>query len=313
MNAKELASERHSVLLAGSTDMLGSRIAHHLLQQPEVSLRLLVRDGASADPDRSRLLSALHAQGASIVTGGVTDIDSLYKATDGVDVVVSAVQGGGDVLIDGQVALARAAREQGAWRIVPSDYGLNLFAATPGEHPAFDMRREADEAIAGLGIEHLHVLNGAFLDGTVDMGFDHTARTVSYWGTGDEAFEATTVDDTARFTARAAVDRDLISGLFPIIGDRVSPNGMTDIVERISGEHYVRRSNGGVDDIRSLLDDARRRGDVATQTGMAYMLYMTTEQTAVTDPQNARYPDITVDRFEDVAGRALATPSAAVR
>ena len=140
-------------------------------------------------------------------------------------------------MIDGQVALARAAREQGAWRIVPSDYGLNLFAATLGEHPAFDMRREADEAIAGLGIEHLHVLNGAFLDGTVDMGFDHTARTVSYWGTGDEAFEATTVDDTARFTARAAVDRDLISGLFPIIGDRVSPNGMTDIVERISGEH----------------------------------------------------------------------------
>ena len=121
------------------------------------------------------------------------------------------------------------------------------------------------------------------------------------------------MDDTARFTARAAVDRDLISGLFPIIGDRVSPNGMTDIVERISGEHYVRRSNGGVDDIRSLLDDARRRGDVATQTGMAYMLYMTTEQTAVTDPQNARYPDITVDRFEDVAGRALTTPSAAVR
>ena len=61
----------------------------------------------------------------------------------------------------------------------------------------------------------VHVLNGAFLDGMVAMGFDHTARTVSYWGTGDEVFEATTVEDTARFTARAALDTDLVSGPLP--------------------------------------------------------------------------------------------------
>ena len=202
--------------------------------------------------------------------------------------VVSALQGGDDHIVDGQLALARAAHEQGAWRMIPSDFALDLFAATPGEHPAFDRRRRADDAIAGVGIEHLHVLNGAFFDGMVNMGFDHDARTVSYWGTGDDEFETTTIEDTARFTARAALDPDLVSGPFPIIGDRVSPNTMTDTVERITGEHYTRRSQGTVEDLRALLADVRSRGDSEAQTGLAYLLYMANGQTAVTNPQNRR-------------------------
>lgn len=221
---------------------------------------------------------------------------------------MSALQGGREVIIDGQVALARAARDQGVWRIIPSDFALNLFAATPGEHPAFDRRREADEAIAELGMEHLHILNGAFLDGMADMGFDHAARTVSYWGTGQEIFEATTVEDTARFTARAAVDRDLISGPLPVIGDRISADSRTQTVERLTGHRYTRRSNGTVDDLRMMLADARDRGDVDAQTGAAYLLYMTNGQTRVSDPQNHRYPDLSLDTFEDVARRALTGP-----
>lgn len=306
MNVKDRSNDQHSVLLAGATGMLGSRIAHHLLALPGVSVRLLVRDGASADPTKSETLRTLQSRGATVVTGDVTDTDSLARATENVDIVVSAVQGGPEIIVDGQVALARAAREQGAWRIVPSDFALDLFAATPGEHPLFDLRRQADEAIAELGIEHLHVLNGAFLDGMVDMGFDHDARTVSYWGTGDEMFEATTVEDTARFTARAAMDADLVSGSFPIIGDRLSPNRMADTIEWITGDRYTRHSRGSVEDLRAQLEDARSRGDVNTQVGLAYALYMTNGQTAVTDPQNARYPDISADTFGDVAGRALA-------
>lgn len=298
--------ERRTVLVAGSTGMLGGRIAHHLLTEPGVHLRLLAREAAFTDPDKKERLRALEARGATISFGDLSDRDSLQRATEGVDIVVSAVQGGRGIIVDGQLALARAAREQGAWRILPSDFALDLFAATPGEHPAFDLRREADEAIAELGIEHLHVLNGAFLDGMLDMGFDHDARTVSYWGTGDEVFEATTIEDTARFTARAASDQDLISGSFPVVGDRVSANSMTAVVERVTGQRYTRHSNGSVEDLRAALEEARDRGDVTAQTYAAYLLYMTTGQTAVSDPQNFRYPDIQADTFEDVARRALA-------
>ena len=34
MSTKDPSAEHHSVLLAGATGMLGSRIAHHLLAQP---------------------------------------------------------------------------------------------------------------------------------------------------------------------------------------------------------------------------------------------------------------------------------------
>ena len=44
--------------------------------------------------------------------------------------MVSAVQGGRETVVDGQPTLACAAQEQGAWRIVPSDFALDLFAAT---------------------------------------------------------------------------------------------------------------------------------------------------------------------------------------
>ncbi|TPG37283.1 NmrA family NAD(P)-binding protein [Mycolicibacterium hodleri] len=310
MRTKETVGDRYSVLMAGSTGTLGSRIAHHLLAQPAVDLRLLLRKGVMSDPVKKQAVHALQAQGAHTVSGDVTDPESLRQATDGVDIVVSALQGGPDIIVEGQVALARAAHEQGAWRLIPSDFALNLFAATPGEHPAFDLRREADQAIAEIGIEHIHVLNGAFLDGMVGMGFDHTAHTVSYWGSGDEVFEATTVEDTARFTARAALDRDLISGPFPIIGDQLSVNAMTEVVERLTAAPYTRRSNGSAEDLRAMLEEARDRGDVDAQTGAAYQLYMTTGQTRVSDPQNGRYPDITAATFEDVARRALGANSA---
>ncbi len=305
MNTKDSSANRHSVLIAGATGMLGGRIAHHLLSRPGVSLRVFTRAATLADSAKKERLRALEAQGATLVFGDLADSDSLQRATEGVDVVVSAVQGGRDVIVDGQLALARAAHEQGAWRIIPSDFALDLFAATPGEHPAFDLRREAGQAIAELGIEHVHILNGAFLDGMVDMGFDHTARQVNFWGTGDEIFEATTVEDTAQFTARAAIDHDLNSGPFPIVGDRVSANTMTDVVERVTGQHYTRRSNGGVDDLRATLVDARDRGDVMSQTYAAYLLYMTSGQTRVSDPQNSRYPEIEAETFSDVARRAL--------
>lgn len=307
MTAHDRATDRNTVLVAGATGMLGHRIADHLLQQPGVTVRLLVREPSLSDPAKKEKVRGLDAAGAQVVNGSVNDIESLRRATEGVDIVISALQGGQDVIVDGQLGLANTAWQQGAWRILPSDFALDVFAATPGEHPAFDLRRDAADAIAEIGIEHIHVLNGAFLDGMVHMGFDHNAGTVSYWGSGDEHFEATTVDDTAQFAARAALDRDLISGPFPVVGDRVSANSMTDVVERNTGRTYKRTSNGSVEQLRAMHAQARLSGNTGMQTGLAYMLYMVTGQTRVTAEQNARYPDIEAETFADVARRTLTT------
>ncbi len=125
-----------TVLLAGATGMLGSRVAYHLLEQPDAHVRLLARDARA----KRAQLEPLLKRGAEIMDGDLADQEALNRATEGVDVIVSAVQGGPDVIIDGQVALAEAGKRNGARRILPSDYALDLFSATPGEHLMFDLR-----------------------------------------------------------------------------------------------------------------------------------------------------------------------------
>ena len=84
-----------TVLLAGATGMLGNRIARYLLDQPRARLRLLVRTS------KREALDPLLARGAELVEGDLADRISLDRATRGVDVIVSAVQGGPEVIVDG--------------------------------------------------------------------------------------------------------------------------------------------------------------------------------------------------------------------
>jgi len=70
-------------------------------------------------------------------------------------------------IVDGQVALAGAAAQNGVRRFLPSDFAIDLFAAPEGA-PQFDMRRRADSVIDALPLEVVHVLNGAFMDMMLD-------------------------------------------------------------------------------------------------------------------------------------------------
>lgn len=301
-----------TVLLAGATGMLGTRIAQHLLDADGVRLRLLVRPSTLDDCAKRAALDPLVNRGAELVPGDVGDPASLEAATRGVDVVVSALQGGREVIVDGQVALARAAAANGVRRILPSDFGLDLFKATPGDHAAFDLRREADAQIALLDIEQVNVLSGAFLDGVAQPGalvvFDDEEGTATFWGTGDEHFEATTIDDTARYTARAAIDPDLPAGKFAVAGDRVSFNKIVAAHERATGRRYEPRSRGDVDSLRAWIDDRRAEGDHGTALMGRYAEYMLSGQTRLDDVQNDRYDDITPQTLADVVPAPADSP-----
>ena len=301
-----------TVLLAGATGMLGSRIARHLLDRPEARVRLLVRGGRAAD--KRAALGALLARGAEVIEGDLADRASLDRATQGVDVIVSAVQGGPDVIIDGQVALAQAGRRNGVRRILPSDYALDLFRATPGEHMMFDLRRTADEAIAATGIEHVHVLQGAFMEmfGPGMGTFDHDAGAVAFWGDGTQPIDTTSVEDTARMVAQVALDRSVASGKFAFAGDTVSILDATRTVEAQTGRRFERRSNGSEADLRAAMAEAVKDTSNPFQAVMlAYQLYMLTGQTALSGLQNDRYPDLKLEGFAEFAARALPRRAAA--
>lgn len=294
-----------TVLLAGATGMLGHRIAHRLLDQPDATLRLLVRGGLHM-PARQAKIESLLARGAEIIDGDLADTASLDRATRGVDVIVSAVQGGPDVIIDGQVALAEAGKRNGVRRMLASDFALDLFKATPGEHAAFNWRAAADERIAGVGIEHIHMLQGAFMDlfGPGSPLIDYDEGIVTFWGDGTQPFEMTSVEDTARMTARVALDRHVASGKFAFAGDRLSFQQAADAAEAVTGRRFERRSLGGEADLRARM--AALAASAPSQALiLAYQLYMLNGQTALDDLQSQRYPDLALQRFGDFLAQRL--------
>ena len=294
-----------TILLVGATGMLGRRIAHHLLDQSDVRVRLLVRNRTG----KKAALEPFAAKGAELIEGDLTDQASLDRATQGVDVIVSPVQGGPDIIVDGQVALAQAGKRNGVRRILPSDFGLDLFKATPGEHAAFDARRTADEQIAAIGLEQVNILQGGFMElfmpgmGAIDLD----QGTVGFYGDGERAIEVKSVEDTARMTARVALDRDVPAGKFAFAGDRISFREAGEIVSRQVGRTLKPVSYGSEADLRAAMAAA----DPEKRVMLAYLLYMTNGQTALTGLQNDRYLDLRFEQFADFIAHKLPAAVAA--
>ena len=302
---------RQTVLIVGAAGMLGSRIARHVLDQPATRVRMMVRDAKVAvakNPDFAKI----REQGAEVFEGSLRDQTSLERATADVDVVISAVQGGRDTIVDGQRALLAAAMRNGVRRILPSDFALDLFKSPPGEHENFDMRREADVAIAAAGIEHVNVLNGVFMDNFLHSQFggvfDMASGIASYWGTSHETFDATSVEDTARYAARAALDRDLASGKFALAGEQLSFSAIIDAVENVSGRTFERRSKGSIAELEATIATKRAADSGSMEAlGNTYLLYMLNGTTALTDLQNDRYPDIGTETYLQHVSRTWET------
>lgn len=294
------------ILLVGATGMFGSRIASHLLQQPDAHIRLMIRAAESAD--KQDLIRPFVEAGAEVMEGNLTDQASLDRATTGIDTIISAVQGGPDVIIDGQVALAQSGARNGVRRILPSDYGLDLFKATPGEHLMFDLRRRADEQIAATGIEQINVLQGGFMEMfTSSTGtFDYEAGTVMYWGDGTQVIDATSVEDTARMVAHIATDPSVDAGKFAFAGDRISILDAAKVIEKQTGRTFTHRSMGSEAELRAAHAQALKdTSNPFVSVMLAYQLYMLTGQTNLSDLQNDRYPDVKLETFAQFAARAL--------
>jgi uncharacterized protein YbjT (DUF2867 family) len=291
-----------TILIVGATGMLGSRITHHMLDQPDARVRLLVRNMAA----KAEALRPHTSKGAELIEGDLADAASLGRATQGVDVIVSAVQGGAEVIVDGQVALARAGKANGVRRMLPSDYGMDLFKATPGEHMMFDLRAKADAAIADIGLEQVNILQGGFMDlflpgrGAVDLD----KGTIGFFGDGNQPVEVTSVEDTARMIARVALDRDVKPGKFAFAGDRVSFRQAGAIMAAATGRAITPVSFGSEADLRALIAKA----DPQKKVMLAYLLYMTNGQTTLSDLQNDRYPDLRLQGLADYMAHALPAP-----
>lgn len=285
----------NTVLVAGASGWLGRQIAAALLARG-ARVRLMLRGGA-AHPKAGELASLIEA-GAVIVDADVSAADSLAAAVSGVDVIVSALQGGPDVIVDGQARLAAAGQAAGVRRFFASDYSVRFNGVTEAEHLFLGWRARARAAIAASGIVQINPLNGAFMEMLAQPFFglvDWQKHTVSYWGDADQAYDFTTTADVATYVAAAALDDGLPAGELEIAGDTITPRALAALLSEMTGNAFTLVSLG---DLAALdAEIARRQAqsphDPSPWAGLQYHRLMASGAGKLRAPQNARFSDIT--------------------
>jgi nucleoside-diphosphate-sugar epimerase len=206
-----------TIVVAGATGNLGRRIARDLIERG-ANVRALVRHTTARDK-----IEQLQALGVSISSVDLSKASEVTPACSGALCVVSALQGLREVIVEAQAVLLDDAIEAGVPRFIPSDFSIDFTKFPPGENRNLDLRRDFHKHVDKSSISATTIYNGAFaemLTGQMPLILFKLKR-VLYWGNADQRMDFTTMDDTAAFTANAALDPSTPRTL-RIAGDQLS-------------------------------------------------------------------------------------------
>ena len=289
-----------TILVAGATGNLGGRIAR-ALRERGANVRALVRHGTARDK-----LERLQELGVEIATVDLRSASEATPACRGISCVVSALQGLRDVIVEAQTVLLGAAIKAGVPRIIPSDYSIDFTKLPPGENRNLDLRREFHNRLDGTSISATTIYNGAFaelLTGQMPLILFKLNR-VLYWGNPEQRMDFTTMDDTAAFTARAALDPSTPRFL-RIAGDQLSARELTVLVSEVTGMKFKLFRAGSLGLLGALIRVARtvapaEKGLFPAWQGMQYMRNMFDGRAKLEPLDNDRYPGLSWATARDV-------------
>jgi nucleoside-diphosphate-sugar epimerase len=289
-------ANRKTVLVAGVTGMLGHQIAAALLERGDSTVRALIRSG-SYGGEKGRRLEELRGRGLQTVEGDLLAPETLPAACEGVDTVISAVQGGEDIIVCGQMNLIEAADRAGVPRMIPSDFSVDLYKLDYEDHVWLALRKRADEAFHGKKIQPTPVLQGAFMEVVVNplLGLVNWEQgTFTYWGGGEQPCDFTAIADAAHYAAAAALDDGLTGRPLRVAGDVRTMRQLHELFQEFAGRELKARHAGTVEDLRRLIDETKRK-DPANEPAYAFSQYvwaMVSGKGKLNPLDNDRYPDI---------------------
>jgi uncharacterized protein YbjT (DUF2867 family) len=289
-----------TIVVAGATGNLGGRIVRALVERG-ASAKALVRHGAALDK-----LERLQELGATIATVDWSHASQVTSACSGASCVVSALQGLRDAIVEAQTVLLDAAIKADVPRFIPSDYSIDFTRFPPGENRNLDLRREFHQRLDKTSISATTVFNGAFADmltGQMPLILFKLKR-VLYWGDADQRMDFTTMDDTAAFTASAALDPSTPRFL-RIAGDRLSARELTAVVSEATGKRFRLFRAGGLGMLGALIKVVRAVAPGEKELypawqGMQYMRNMFEGRAKLEPLDNDRYPGIRWTTARDV-------------
>jgi NAD(P)-dependent dehydrogenase (short-subunit alcohol dehydrogenase family) len=221
------------ILVAGATGKLGQKICRELIKQ-NAAVMAIVREGSKHEK-----IAALE-MGVEIVRVDLSSPQELTEVCQGVSCVVSAVAGLRDIIVDSQALILNAAIAAGVPSFIPSDFSSDITMIPAGENRNFDLRKEFAEKLDQSPIRATSIFNGAFADilRYNTPLFNVQQKTIAYYDDkADWKVDFTTMDDTAAFTAMAALDDDAPRSL-RIASFSVSPNELVALSEQYKGSKF---------------------------------------------------------------------------
>ena len=236
-----------TVLLAGATGDLGGRILRNLVALG-ATVRVLTRPGTSTER-----IAQLRAQGVEVIQAGYDDPAALRRACADVHCVVSAINGVDSVIFDAQSRLLEAAAAVGVPRFIPSDYSIDYRGIRPRSNRNLQFRRDFAQRLDATEIRATSILNGAFTDmlsGQAPMIL-FSRRRVLFWSDADQVLDFTTKDDTASYTAAAALDQRA-PRVLQIAGDQVTARTLAATMSDLTGTQFRLLYAGSVGSLTAM-------------------------------------------------------------
>jgi uncharacterized protein YbjT (DUF2867 family) len=282
------------IAVAGANGNLGTRIVRALrTHHADAGVVALVREGAKAEQT-----SALRDLGAEVVVVDLASVDSVARACAGATCVVSTIQGLRDAIFDVQGTLLDGAIAAKVPHVISSDFSTDYTTIPAGENRNFDLRREFAARIDAAPIAATSIFNGAFaeiLTYNIPL-LDMREHRVGYWEDADWAIDFTTMDDTAAFTAAAALDPAAPRAL-RIASFQVTPRALAEAATAVFGTPFALVDLG----TRAGLSASNKQQRAANPDGerevfprwqqSQYMHSMFVAHNETLD--NARYPGLT--------------------
>lgn len=293
-----------TIVVAGATGNLGGRIAR-ALRERGARVRALVRPSTAQDK-----IERLRDLGVAIASIDLNNDSQVTQACSGASCVVSALQGLREVIVETQTVMLGAAIKAGVPRFIPSDYSIDFTKIAPGENRNLDLRRDFHERLAKASISATTIFNGAFADmltGQMPLIL-FKLRRVLYWGNSDQRMDFTTIDDTATFTASAALDPSA-PRILRIAGDQLSARELAGVASEVTGKKFRLFRAGGLGMLGALIKVARMVAPAEKEIfpawqGMQYMRNMFDGRAKLEPLDNDRYPGMRWTTARDVLSRA---------
>ena len=291
---------KKSIAVAGATGDLGERIVRALVDQG-ADVRVLVR--ASSNGAK---MGEFEKLGVHVVKLTAWTVDEVAKACRGVSCVVSALSGLRETVIDAQKVLLDGAVAAGVPRFIPSDYSIDFTKLPAGRNRNLDLRREFHHYLDKAPIAATTIFNGPFADmvtGQMPIILFNLNR-VMVWGNADQRIDFTTKDDTAAFTASAALD-DSTPRFLHIAGDQLSIRELTSVVSEVSGKQFGLLRLGGLGTLGTFIKVAQFVAPGADDVypawqGMQYLRDMIDGRGKAAAVDNDRYPNKRWHTVKDV-------------